>query len=103
MSLSSLGSSAEAPPLGTGSGSLSAQTTTLPPASVLPKDARSLVSMLSKVDMTPGDLLNALAKAHGQGSGVQGEMLALVVSLRLYEEYLLLTAHLTDLIEVLFK
>ncbi|XP_076611302.1 regulation of nuclear pre-mRNA domain-containing protein 2a [Chaetodon auriga] len=41
---------------------------TTPPASVASQDASSLVSLLSKVDVSPADLLGALSKVQGQGS-----------------------------------
>lgn len=41
---------------------------TTPAASVASQDASSLVSFLSKVDVSPADLLGALSKVQGQGS-----------------------------------
>lgn len=41
---------------------------TTPVPSVAPQDASSLVNLLSKVDMSPADLLNALSKVQGPGS-----------------------------------
>uniref|UniRef100_A0A4W6FBJ4 Regulation of nuclear pre-mRNA domain-containing protein 2 n=1 Tax=Lates calcarifer TaxID=8187 RepID=A0A4W6FBJ4_LATCA len=41
---------------------------TTPAVSVAPEDASSLVNLLSKVDVSPADLLGALSKVQGQGS-----------------------------------
>lgn len=43
-----------------------------PAASVAPQDASSLVSLLSKVDVCPVDLLSALSKVQKPG-GFEGE------------------------------
>ncbi|XP_071374062.1 regulation of nuclear pre-mRNA domain-containing protein 2-like isoform X1 [Centroberyx affinis] len=45
---------------------------TTPPAPAASQDTSSLVNLLSQVDMTPAELLNALSKAQGQGSSLQG-------------------------------
>lgn len=39
-----------------------------PAASVASESASSLVNLLSKVEMSPADLLSALSKVQGQGS-----------------------------------
>ncbi|XP_074543491.1 regulation of nuclear pre-mRNA domain-containing protein 2a [Halichoeres trimaculatus] len=41
---------------------------TTPAASSVPQDATSLVNLLSKVDVSPSDLLGALSKVQGKGS-----------------------------------
>lgn len=55
----------ESPPAAAPAGS-SLKTT--PAASVASQDASSLVNLLSKVDVSPADLLGALSKVQGQGS-----------------------------------
>lgn len=45
---------------------------TAPVASVAPQDASSLVNLLSKVDVSPADLLSALSKVQGLDS-IDGE------------------------------
>ncbi|XP_035537122.1 regulation of nuclear pre-mRNA domain-containing protein 2a [Morone saxatilis] len=57
--------SVESPPAAAPAGS-SLKTT--PAALVAPQDASSLVNLLSKVDVSPADLLGALSKVQGQGS-----------------------------------
>lgn len=47
---------------------------TAPVASVAPQDASSLVNLLSKVDVSPADLLSALSKVQGL-DGIDGENL----------------------------
>ena len=39
-----------------------------PAAPVAPHEASSLVNLLSKVDMSPADILGALSKVQGRGS-----------------------------------
>ncbi|KAM9340238.1 regulation of nuclear pre-mRNA domain-containing protein 2a [Symphorus nematophorus] len=56
---------AESPPAAVPTGSL---LKTTPAASVAPQDASSLVNLLSKVDVSPADLLGALSKVQGQSS-----------------------------------
>lgn len=47
---------------------------TKPAASVASQDASSLVNLLSKVDVSPADLLGALSKVQGQNQGsLEGE------------------------------
>ncbi len=55
----------ESPPAAAPAGS---SLKTAPAASVASQDASSLVNLLSKVDVSPADLLGALSKVHGQGS-----------------------------------
>ncbi|XP_035849079.1 regulation of nuclear pre-mRNA domain-containing protein 2a [Sander lucioperca] len=55
----------ESPPASAPAG---ASLKTTPAASVASQDASSLVNLLSKVDMSPADLLGALSKVQGQGS-----------------------------------
>lgn len=45
---------------------------TVPAAPVASQDASSLVKLLSKVDVSPADLLSALSKVQGQSS-IEGE------------------------------
>ncbi|XP_075995230.1 regulation of nuclear pre-mRNA domain-containing protein 2a isoform X2 [Genypterus blacodes] len=45
---------------------------TTPPAPVTSVDATSLVNLLSKVDMTPTELLSTLSKVQGPGSSLEG-------------------------------
>lgn len=60
-----VGPLAESPPAAAPSGSSVKAT---PVASVASQDASSLVNLLSKVDVSPADLLSALSKVQGQGS-----------------------------------
>lgn len=55
----------ESPPVAATVGS-TAKTTS--PASVASQDASSLVNLLSKVEMSPAELLSALSKVQGQGT-----------------------------------
>lgn len=59
----------ESPPAAAPTGSSFKST---PAASVASQDASSLVNLLSKVDVSPADLLGALSKVQGQGS-LEGE------------------------------
>lgn len=61
-----IGPAAESPPPAAAPADVTVNTT--PVASVAPQDASSLVNLLSKVDMSPADLLNALSKVQGPGS-----------------------------------
>ncbi|KAE8281959.1 Regulation of nuclear pre-mRNA domain-containing protein 2 [Larimichthys crocea] len=63
--MKSTGPSVESPPAAAPAGS-SLRTT--PAASLASQDATSLVNILSKVDVSPADLLGALSKVHGQSS-----------------------------------
>ncbi|XP_034560980.1 regulation of nuclear pre-mRNA domain-containing protein 2a [Notolabrus celidotus] len=56
------GPAVESPPAATSS------LKTTPAASLIPQDASSIVSLLSKVDVCPADLLGALSKVHGKRS-----------------------------------
>ncbi len=56
---------AESPPAAAPAGSLPKTT---PAASLASQDASSLVNLLSKVEVSPADLLSALSKVQGQGS-----------------------------------
>lgn len=59
------GPPAESPPAAAPAGS---SVKASPAASVASQDASSLVNLLSKVDVSPADLLGALSKVHGQRS-----------------------------------
>lgn len=60
-----LGPLVESPPAVTTAGS---PVKTTPTSSVTSQDASSLVNLLSKVDVSPADLLSALSKVQGPGS-----------------------------------
>lgn len=69
MSLFLVDALAESPPAAFPAGTSVKST---PASSVVSQDASSLVNLLSKVDVSPADLLSALSKVQGQG-GLDGE------------------------------
>lgn len=68
MSLFLVDALAESPPAAVPAGSVKSASA----SSVASQDASSLVNLLSKVDVSPADLLSALSKVQGQG-GLDGE------------------------------